>query len=371
MMSIKKFYIFAILLISACIQIYPKKNIEIMKNVAFTHEDSLIPVKELKVVKKVDLNFSNDFVAVIDDMAVAPNGNIFVYDPKQIKLFLLDLNHQLTTTFAKSGQGPGELMQMGYFKSVYLNAGWDNKLYLYNHGNNMVHVYSQSGNYLSTIRPVGIEYTIGKPTAYRDGSVAMIGKKGRLACYTPQNGKYKQKIIELDHSLCSKFLFMAPSEQIVDGIMRDTSYLSYGYLADGHLALWFNNCGELLLFDRQLKLVATHSIRPKMVLLNFKNKLLANMKRSGDRYEGLVPFGKIIGSVGNPEEFLIISFAFVKEKTATDHYEIEFYSYLFDERLKLKKIYKMPSEALSLFIYKSKNYFYSTDIARTSLLLLQ
>lgn len=370
-MYMGKFVFFAVLLISGYVFVYPKSDFKLIKEPAFSHDDSLIPVTELKVVRQIDLNFTKDFVALIGDMSVAPNGNVFVYDSKQVKLFQLNKNQELAATFAKSGQGPGELMQMGNYKSVYLNAGWDNKLYLYNHPNKILHVYSQSGTYLSTIQPVDSEFTIGKPTADRDGSLAMVCREGKLAVYTPKNGKYEQKIIVIDHDLCSRFLFLAPNETDIDATLKDSTYLSYGYLADGRLAVWISTCGELLLYDKQLKLVATHSIRPQKALSNFKNKLNAETTRSGDRYRGFAPFGKMIGSVGNPEEYLILSFAFQGEKNTEGYYGIEFYSYVFDKQLKIKKVCKMPSNVSSLFSYKDKDHFWAVDSSKTALLLMQ
>jgi hypothetical protein len=71
--------------------------------------------------------------------------NVYFRDYKRFKVFILDKNGKLITSFGKKGEGPGELKRMGRFFLV------NNKLVFPDSSSNRVHYFSERGKHLKSV----------------------------------------------------------------------------------------------------------------------------------------------------------------------------------------------------------------------------
>ncbi len=83
----------------------------------------------------------------IQNLAVSPNGDVFVADMKNNLIFMFDENGIFIKSFGKKGEGPGEIRE--YFGGDQLHITKDRLIFA---DRALIHYFDLKGNYINTVQ---------------------------------------------------------------------------------------------------------------------------------------------------------------------------------------------------------------------------
>ncbi len=140
-----------------------------------------------------------NIIARIKDIKVDKNGNVLVWDSKQLKIFVYDSKGKFLYDFARKGEGPGEIMDI-YASSIFIR---DNNIIIHEMNSGRVNLYSLKGKYLTTKKISKRKYGYNVKT--------YIDKNNFIFMTTSENdndkailGIYKLKDNSIDKIILSK-----------------------------------------------------------------------------------------------------------------------------------------------------------------------
>jgi len=228
---------------------------------------------ELVKVGEIIPNLDDEkFLVFPLEVEVDGNGNIFVYDSKQVMIFKYDRNLKYVATLGKPGRGPSELgCTPREAACVSLFTGSDNILYVGDRKNAAIHCFNLDGTFIKDIRIKSFRgaaidsikdqknnfysYT----TLGNDKCIAIYNEKGEL------NGSLLDRK-ELDFSL-----FFSPGRTVLNGSHQFPCKFSipFGVVDNGRLAVFNHNSGYFYIFSNG-RLQTKKPLWPKKALEFYK-----------------------------------------------------------------------------------------------------
>jgi hypothetical protein len=246
-------------------------------------EDSPIQIKNLVKTGEIKDGFAIgeiDYFWRISTCCCDKYDNLYVSDRGWNKIFKFDPSGQFIISFGREGQGPGEFLATPKAGTLYLSAGNDGYIYIYDSAIRRLSIFTQNGKYVKS-------YT------YRTGShdqpqinsrgdiylITMFSEENLIDIYD-NNFKYKMSIFSAKYHF--RFPVRRPSKEAraimhrVNGIdIRKT------ITKDNHLIVLSNFSLEIFHFDEKNSLVNNFKIRNKIFLEDFKNRLKKYSKKVG------------------------------------------------------------------------------------------
>lgn len=183
----------------------------------------------------------------INNFAVDPAGNIYIVNGKSQsdQVFVMDKNGQLLRSFARKGQGPGEVDNV---HEIFLTS--DGNIFIQDSGARKIAIFSPDGQLVCEARYEGDLWSLCPlPDGHYVGVESIFGARIKewLVCLNHYDAKLK-KIEELDRlSYPNPFLqksVEATPHQIVYCLSGDRIYS--GYPERGYTFLCFDLKGKLI-----------------------------------------------------------------------------------------------------------------------------
>ncbi len=173
-----------------------------------THYAAGLPQSKLVVVKEIPLDFNDDvFMAEPTEIAVNKNGQIYIFDKKLLKVFMVNSKGEYVGQFLEKGIGPGETFPQGEFGwKIY--AGWNDKFYISDRKNAKIIEFTDSGRYLRDIKTNRTQRFSGTfyPIVDKNGFFYIYSKNGGIIDQMDNQMKlvhtYLQKELNNHHIYC-------------------------------------------------------------------------------------------------------------------------------------------------------------------------
>jgi len=179
---------------------------------AFAEEKPFI--KKLKLIEKfggIDVP-SEQILANPCDIAISPEGFIYVLDSKDNNLKVFNKNGTFIKCIGRKGQGPGEFVRPWTISII------EGKIYINDTGNRRVQVLSKNGEYLRSYK-VPAEYGTGM--AFDDKGRLYLNTKGfrssKLISVHDNQGNLLNEFGNLEGDSIEYYDFIQIKKQIKDG----------------------------------------------------------------------------------------------------------------------------------------------------------
>ncbi len=209
-------------------------------------------------------------------------GNLFIFDRAQHKIFQLDKNLKFVRTIGREGQEPGEFA--GGRGMIYINIGPDNKLYVNDAMAQKIIVFDSMGKYLNDYHQT--EALWGKPTIDKSGNIYFFSGNDLEIRAKNQRGESILKI-PVESKKVYSFLF----ERQYLHQHKLSQFFMNAFLLPEHLLLYFENSSTMLDVAGN-KNTRSYQILPKDLLENHEKSVQELVK---EQNKGRYPlFSKII-----------------------------------------------------------------------------
>lgn len=344
------------LFLSIC---YPEE-IVVIKDPKPTHfEKRYVQLKKVNTLNN-DFDIDNDnFIGNISSTAIDNDGNLFIFDKLQVKIFKFGKDLRFIKKFGQEGQGPGEFAV--HFSSIEINTGYDNQLYVSDQMNRRLHVFDLNGKFIKDHK---VEYPrVYKPVVSKSGNIYIPAEKndGIIDVF---NKNMELITTLLDRSEFDRFIFRKP------GLIRKTprtrpyykklllsiysNHLLYNVLPDDRLFVLLINDPTLYIFEK-FKLIKKIKILPQQVLENYKRDYLKELLEDEDSFYDFVR-------------------SFFVDKDDNRHFYLQFLKdrkknwdvlYKFSLSGKLIEVLYAAHKAGNIyldFLFKKNNVFYARDM---------
>ena len=342
-----------VLFIFGILPVTLKGEITCIGNPTPTHVEKKTDVVELVKVGEIPYNLNEEFAQALPTFIVGDNeGNIFVFDYRNKKIFKFDKNYRLIKTFGKQGTGTGELGTGAGYNEVYFSGA--DRLYVTDISNKKILEFDGDGKHLKDYPfPPREKRQYCKsvfPLVTSDG-----GFYGRsdfqctLDAYNIHDKEQKKRYSLLGLDDCSRCIMIKPSEMDANFWTRtDVKNTFYDLAGDGRLLVYMANASTLYIFKNDT-LVKQFNIWPKDAL-----ELYGRTWREYDK--------------DRPAEHPLLIYMFRKffmDKDDENHFYLEINAdlekkpllYGFDLEGNLEKILAAPYYCY--FLYKKNNLFYA------------
>jgi len=220
----KKISVFFIIFFTFSFLIY-LQSVKVIKDPKPTHFEKKFV--RLKMIKKVGYDFDDEnFIGKVGSVTADREGNLYIYDSLQTKIFKLNKNLKLVKGFGSKGRGPGDF--------IIPSSSDDNSLNLYS-------------------KDLNIKKVLIKRKSF------------------------------------DKFLFYKPGYLIIE-IVRRPDYetnLFYRLSDDNKLIVIIGNDMTYFLF-KDFKLIRKRKILPALILDDFKKYATKNLVNTDDTYGPLI-----------------------------------------------------------------------------------
>jgi len=345
----KKISVFFIIFFTFSFLIY-LQSVKVIKDPKPTHFEKKFV--RLKMIKKVGYDFDDEnFIGKVGSVTADREGNLYIYDSLQTKIFKLNKNLKLVKGFGSKGRGPGEFGSRVF--SVVLNVGSDNKLYAADNFNKKIHMFDLNGKLIADypikykrrfLPVVTISGDFIIPSSSDDNSLNLYSKDLNI------------KKVLIKRKSFDKFLFYKPGYLIIE-IVRRPDYetnLFYRLSDDNKLIVIIGNDMTYFLF-KDFKLIRKRKILPALILDDFKKYATKNLVNTDDTYGPLISRCFFDSDDSN---FFYLQF-FRDEKKGWD------ILYKFSTKGDLIKVLYIKANeknVYSRFLLKRNNIFYVNDI---------
>lgn len=241
--------------------------------------------RKLEVVKTFDGDMGDKgeifqpFSMVLDK-----NGDMFIYDTIQAKIFVLDKDFSFIRSFGRKGRGPGEFLGKPF--PVYLNIGLDGRLYANDVSGMRVAVYDKNGKSVTDFKP-SHSNMVPMPADKEGRCISLLFEKGNRI---------------VGHSLDGKKLFTITGSKDDFGHLFFTPRLRYSLpcqyqvqlTGNGKTLIYLHSSATLLVLEKN-KLVKRIHVWPKELLKDYEMRLAKIMARKlGKMIAYLLPFMEMV-----------------------------------------------------------------------------
>lgn len=194
------------------------------------------------------------------------DGNLYIYDNLQAKIFKLDKHLNLITAFGKAGTGAGEFSGTGKMHPVYIKIGRDGKLYAKDLKKKRVLVFEKEGHFLREIMYAQEDYNV--PLTDTDGVTHFLGLKEGAVKITGTHPA-QNRSFNIDRAYYH-YLFAKPTP------LRNTKIYSprplLGELHGDSLLVYFTPSSVMMVI-RGNRLTATFKIWPADALSDYRQQI--------------------------------------------------------------------------------------------------
>ena len=142
----------------------------------------------------------DNFLAKIRGIVVSKDEKIFVWDQKQLKVFVYDTNGHFLYDFAKKGEGPGEIMDYAYTR-IFLS---DKYIILHEVNIGKVNYFSHSGKYKMTRKVLKMKY---------GNYVNTYINENEFLFFLPENNKRKKSLLGIYNLVNNTYKVIAKMQQ--------------------------------------------------------------------------------------------------------------------------------------------------------------
>lgn len=236
----------------------------------------------VKLEKSGDVNADlgdGEFLFRPYSLTVDNDGNLFIFDDLQGKIFKLDKHGKMVKSFGGKGRGPGMIPCDNKYCSAYMNIGLDGKLYVNVGFARAVMVFNRDGNFLKSI-PVN-EFIL-KPHADKNGNLLFPSMDDSLVTISNQDKKVLMQTAARE--FITRFLFLLPGSEYLKATTRvKAALLTVSYYDGSRLVLYVKAPSKFMVFENN-KLVKTVNARPKQALENAKRIFTRKYKKNTNCY---------------------------------------------------------------------------------------
>ena len=329
-------------------------SIEIIKDPKPTHFEK--KYTQLIKMKSVSFDLKGDkenFIAKIYSTTIDKNGNLYLYDVPQAKIFKFSKNLRLISKFENQGRGQGELAAHQAFPKE-IEVGNDNLLYMSAPGNQKIHIYNLHGRFLGGHR---VKY----PMIYKP----IVSSKGEFYIPTTTDDGIidvfdKDMVLKstlLNRSEFDRFIFRKPGYLSAMMFTRPSYRRSifYDLLPDDRLIIIITNEPTLYLLD-ECKLMKKVKIMPDNALKIFKRDYLPQLINDEDENSFFLFIRNFFLDEDNHEYFYLQFSKDMKKNMDT--------VYKFSITGKLLGVFYVEHKREGMylnFFLKKNNIFYATD----------
>jgi hypothetical protein len=265
------------------------QDYEILTDLSPTHEAKSF--HQLKVVLKIPYDFSEkEFFAFPCSIAADKEGNIYVFDGKQTKIYFFNASGKYLGTFSGPGVGPGEMSpSMGTIGSMDIRRMYyHEKVGLLVNGfrNKWINIFNSKGKRIREIRlsdskkfyPLMDDQENLYKLSADDGVIQVVNKDSEI----------------IDRLLDQKDLLRLYRYEPFDlkwlrSILRpDSGDIFYDLLSDNRFIVYLMYSSTIYIF-RNRKLIDQYPVRPKLALAERQHRIDIQKKvRQSQRYKAML-----------------------------------------------------------------------------------
>ncbi len=351
----KKISVFLIIFFTFSFLIY-LQNVKVIKDPKPTHFEKKFV--RLKMVKKVSYDFDDEnFIGKVGSVTADKEGNLYIYDSLQAKIFKLNKDLKYIKSFGREGRGPGEFGNS--FSHMELNIGPENNLYISDSLTHRIHMFDTDGKFIK-------DY----PVKFHGGFFPIITSLGNFIIPSNNNEtvfteytkdmKVKRSVLNAKGSF-NKFFYFKPDYMMLRFLTYPKYFFNYicKISPDGKKFVVFMINNVTYYLFNNFKLEKKMRILPKNVLENYKKYYLEDIMKTRESYQ---PFTRKLFFDLENSNFLYIQFLKEMDNLRDVLYRFSL-SGVLDEVLYIKlsnnKEYRVfLLEKNSLFYVRDSEYFY-------------
>ena len=325
-------------------------KINIVKNPRPTCEEKLFT--ELVKTGEVSVNIEDEnFLILPFELAVSKEGNIFVFDSKQTKIFCYNKNLKLIDIFSKHGRGPSELGSRPHHAgAIFMEVGEDNNLYVGDRYNTAIHCFNSKGAFIKDIRL----RTMGSPSI-----IPVMDMKGNFYSYSGFKG---EKIIDVFNKNGEQITSLIDRKELGNCLysepIRKESKTRIFYsgpntfllqsTVDNRIVVYLSEPSALFIL-KDYKIQKKINLLPLNALKEYKEKKEEALKSDST----VTIFQSMITDKDNKNNFYL-EYGVTKDKK-------RHLLYMFDYNGKLKQVYyiKLLTKGIFHIKYKRNGIFYA------------
>jgi len=305
-------------------------------------EKTYVTLKKIKTLAG-DIG-KGEFLASPCRMTVDQNGNLFVYDRAQYKIFKFDKAFNFVKSFGNDGSGPGEFKRTNRFShGISLNIGKDGNLYGHDMYGTKIAAYDTDGNYLHDYRvPFMMPF---KPVVDEKKNIYIPStNQGAIDKYDP---KMNCLTTLLSSDVYRSFLMFEPGFYMKEMHTKANGYNTHFDLTQGNrLLVFIANTSTLCIFKED-KLEKKFSLWPAQSLKRYKEDM--DSREDTDKWFFL--FFNFFVDMDNEEYFYLQYGTDIKNKVSS--------TYQFNLKGELIKVLNAQMEDYPLFFAKKNQRFFA------------
>jgi hypothetical protein len=254
---------------------------------------------KLVKIKEIDEDLGKDeYLFKPVSLTVGANGNFYVYDLLQSKIYRFDKDCNFVNSFSGKGQGPGEITSTPFGQYCYIRTGRDGKLYVNDEYVHKIMMFDESGTFKNEfrLREVRFHNTLKAP---------VVDHNGRIFIPAVENGS-----VNLYGGNFEKIAAIAPEEELSIYLFKEPR-LKFPYLnemwdiditKDSAILFYFRNSSNLYIY-REGEKVKKISILPRDALENYE-RILEEIAKSGKISYGHM-FSALFVDQDEPDKFYL------------------------------------------------------------------
>lgn len=279
----------------------PKPSMKEKNFVALEKVDEIVD----EVAKDVFLFYP--YSATMDD-----RNNLYVYDLMQAKILQFDRFFKYVRSFGGVGAGPGEFIGKGKGHPVFINVGFDKKLYAHDWMARKVSIFDTEGKFIKhIIMMMGGDTPFSKPVVDIQGNLLLQEFKGDRLVFSTLKG---ETLFSIDHKEKKKEILFA-EEKLPDDFAKMLNRLPFKYNWD-ELQMTLTRNSTLLVFFPLSATVQVINLKDKKPVKKFnvwpeeaiKWRKPQVLKRSKKR--GYLSFFRSLFLDGDQDNMFYLDFTF-------------------------------------------------------------
>lgn len=310
---------------------------------------------ELKFVNEIKEDIDDDFFLAVPSAVVADDeGNVYVFDKKQIKVLKYDKNLKFVAHYGTNGVGPGEFGGQDSGKYFSMAIGYDNLLYIGDRMNRTLHCLTLDLALKNDIKikSTSRSFPFFVPTPEKNGNFyttnAFNDREGIIAQINAKGEKTKTL---LDRNELNYQLFYEICEQARSSVNSlSSAWLSHDVIKGNKLLVYSKRAGYCYVFeDGRLK--KKLKLWPRKALTFYKSHLKSILPEKN----AFFPFFIDLIVDRDDENFFYLRYGMPDEKN-------KMYLYKYDLEGNLIKVLYLkddPKYSITRLKYKKNHLFYA------------
>jgi len=308
------------------------------------------------------------FLAVPSSLTMAPETEtLYIYDAKQVKIFMYDKDLNLVKMAGRRGEGPGDIKTYRDSGTLYLQFAND-RLYAYNDYGLKVIIFDKELRFIDEVRHKPLDTWFAFAVDECENYYFRNLKGGIWSL--DRNMNVKSHLLD-DHRVF-EFLFFDPPQMILDNPLKQRNiYLKFDVVNGSTLVAYSQYTGQFFIFENN-QLTGKFSLYSDYVLRDFKDRLIHAFEANERTQKRLAKRNKKRKGKIRSFTYSDIYIAFFVDKVSGRHFYVQLSEwkkrlirlYCFNLDGKLEKTYHIPMKHRKDYMFfklKGKDAFYATN----------